>query len=236
MLVADSIGKSFGSERVLSSARLAASRGEVVGLIGRMGSGKSTLLSICAGIVRGDSGWVELDGRRYPSPRRSTLAARGMFYLGEGDNLAWTLTVAEHFREIARRYRVTVDTDILDLLELHSLLDRKPGSLSGGEVKRVEMGLALVRRPLCFLADEPFRSVDPILCELLGQCFKRLAHGGCALVVTGHEVDRLMPFLDSITWVTSGTTHSLGSRDSAMSNDAFRREYLGLSDSNLRAS
>ena len=236
MLAADSISKSYGSSRVLSSARLSASRGEVIGLLGRMGSGKSTLLSICAGIVRGDSGWVELDGRRYLSPRRSTLAANGMFYLGEGDNLAWTLTVSQHFEEIAQRFRVKAGDDIFDLLELGTLLDRKPGSLSGGEVKRVEMGLALARQPLCFLADEPFRSVDPILCELLGSCFKLLADSGCAVVVTGHEVDRLMPFLDSITWVTSGTTHSLGSRDAALSNDAFRREYLGLSYSNLRAS
>ena len=236
MLVADSISKSFGSERVLSSARLSATRGEVVGLLGRMGSGKSTLLSICAGIVRGDSGWVELDGRRYLSPRRSALARRGLFYLGEANNLAWTLTVAQHFDEISRRFRVTADEEIFELLELRPLLDRKPSSLSGGEVKRVEMGLALVRQPLCFLADEPFRSVDPILCELLGECFRRLAHRGCAVVVTGHEVDRLMPFLDSITWVTSGTTHSLGPRNSALSNDAFRREYLGASYSNLRAS
>lgn len=236
MLVADSISKSFGNARVLSSARLSASRGEVAGLLGRMGSGKSTLLSICAGIIRGDSGWVELDSRRYLSPRRSTLAANGMFYLGDGDNLAWTLSVAQHFEEIARRFHAGAGDDILDLLTLRPLLDRKPATLSGGEVKRVEMGLALARRPLCFLADEPFRSVDPILCEVLGQCFRLLAHRGCAVVVTGHEVDRLMPFLDSVTWVTSGTTHSLGSRDSALSNDAFRREYLGLSYSSLRAS
>jgi len=49
----------------------------------------------------------------------------------------------------------------------------------------------------------------------------------CAVVVTGHEVNYLMPFLDRVTWVTSGTTYDLGSRDSALAQETFAREYLG---------
>ena len=237
MLLADSISKSYGARRVLSSARLQASRGDVVGLLGRMGSGKSTLLKICAGVLRADSGWIELDGKRYTSPRRSKLALRGLFFLGETDNLAWTLTVREHFTELERRFGGRLSEEAADLVRIDQLLNRRPQSLSGGEVKRVEMALALARRPVCVLADETFRSADPILCEVLGECFRLLAAQGCAVVVTGHEVNLLMPFLDSITWVTSGATYSLGSTKSAMSNDAFRREYLGLSSpERLRAS
>ena len=235
MLIADSISKSFGGHRVLSSARLTASRGEVVGLLGRMGSGKSTLLQICAGSMRADSGWVELDGERYVAPRRSRLARRGLFFLSETDNLAWTLSVREHFDELERRFRVKLSDETVELAGIDSLLDRRVQTLSGGEVKRVEIALALARRPLCLLADEPFRSVDPILCELLGKCLRLLAKQGCAVVVTGHEVNQLMPFLDSITWVTSGTTHSLGSVQSALRDERFRREYLGPPSEILRA-
>jgi lipopolysaccharide export system ATP-binding protein len=235
VIVADSISKSFGGRRVLSSAWIRASRGEVVGLLGRMGSGKSTLLQICAGSIRADSGWVELDGERYLSPSRSRLASRGLFFLAETDNLAWTLTVGQHFAEIERRFGGRLSDEIAELVAIDSLLDRRPQTLSGGEVKRVEIALALTRRPLCLLADEPFRSVDPIFCELLGRCFRVLADQGCAVVVTGHEVNQLIPFLDSITWVTSGTTHSLGSTRSALRDERFRREYLGPSSEMLRA-
>jgi ABC-type lipopolysaccharide export system ATPase subunit len=159
-----------------------------------------------------------------------------MFYLAESDNLAWTLTVGGHFDELARRYDRAPSDEILDRLDVRSLLARKPQNLSGGEVKRVEMALAITRRPRCLLADEPFRSADPILCEQLGECFRLVASEGAAVVVTGHEVNQLMPFLDAITWVTSGTTHSLGSRESALRNELFRREYLGPSPQTLRAS
>lgn len=228
-LVADSISKSFAGRRVLTSARLRAEHGRVAGLLGRMGSGKSTLLKICAGLIQAESGWIELNGRKYLRTRRSTLAAQGVFYIGEADNLAWTLTVHEHFNEIERRYGLAERDEIFELLDLKPLLQRKGHALSGGEVKRVEIGLAFARRPSCVLLDEPFRSADPLLCERLGHCFRLLASHGCAVVVSGHEVNQLLPFLDSITWVTSGTTHLLGSVESALAHEAFTREYLGLS-------
>lgn len=192
-----------------------------------MGSGKSTLLKICAGIVSADSGWVELDGVRYQRPRRSVLAKRGLFYIGETDNLAWSMTVAQHFDEIARRFGLAQMDDALRLLDLAALLNRRVHQLSSGEVKRVEIGLALARNPACLLADELIRSVDPMVCDVLGRSLRLLADGGCAVVVTGHEVNYLMPLLDRVTWVTSGTTYDLGSRDSALANEKFAREYLG---------
>lgn len=227
MLIADSIAKSFGNRRVLTSARLSVASGQIVGVLGRMGSGKSTLLKICAGIARADSGWVELDGTRYQRPRRSTIARRGMFYLGESDNLAWTLTIRQHFDEIARRFGRSAIDDAVGMLEIAPLLDRRSHQLSSGETKRVEMGLVFARNPACLLADEIMRSVDPIVCDLLGRSLTILAGRGCAVVVTGHEVNFLMPYLDRVTLVTSGTTYDLGSRDQAFSNEIFAREYLG---------
>jgi ABC-type multidrug transport system ATPase subunit len=227
LLVADSISMNFGGQRVLSSARLAVDRGQVVGVLGRMGSGKSTLLKICAGIIRADSGWVEFDDTRYQNPKRSALAKRGLFFLGEADNLAWSMTVREHFDEIVRRFGVAPIDDVLELLDVHPLFDRRVHQLSSGEVRRVEMGLVFARNPSCLLADEIMRSVDPIVCDILGRSLRMLADRGCAVTVTGHEVNYLIPFLDRITWVTSGTTYDLGSRDAALTNEKFAREYLG---------
>src|SRR6185503_5989655 len=112
-LLVDSISKSYGPNRVLTSARLAATEGCVVGVLGRMGCGKSTLLRIAGGIVSADSGWVEIDGKRFIRPGRTTMARRGLFFLGENDNLAWRLTVRQHFDEIARRFGTHPDADTL---------------------------------------------------------------------------------------------------------------------------
>jgi len=227
ILRADSVSKTFSGRRVLSSARLCVNQGEVVGLLGRMGMGKSTLLKICGGLISPESGWVEFDGIQYERPRLSTLASKGLFYLAESENLVSSLTVREHFDLIEKRFGKGDRNFVLEFLDLKEFLNAKAETLSGGESRRVEIALALLRRPSCLLSDEPFRSVDPLMCDLLGNAFRHLAANGCAVVVTGHEVNALKPYLDSVVWVTSGTTYSLGSAGSAWTHDAFRREYLG---------
>lgn len=226
-LVADSISRSYGGTRVLNSARLSASSGQVTGLLGRMGCGKSTLLKICAGILRSESGWVELDGKKFLRPSHASLASKGLFYLGELDNLIRSMTVRAHFDAVRKRFGDHRDDEWFRRLGVEPLLDRPVASLSGGEIKRVEIALAFARKPVCLLADEPLRSVDPILAELVGESFRELARRGCAVVVTGHEVNTLRPFLDSVVLVTSGTTYPLGPPEAAWSHDGFRREYLG---------
>ena len=189
--------------------------------------GKSTLLKVCAGILQPDSGWVEFAGRQYQHPRMSALARRGMFYLAESGNLATGLTVRQHFDIIETRFGLGDRSGVIELLQLESLIDARAETLSGGEARRVETAMAMVRRPVCLLADEAFRGIDPIVCELLGTAFRHLGRQGCAIVLTGHEVNALRPYLDSVVWVTSGTTYSLGDTSAAWKNEGFVREYLG---------
>lgn len=227
ILRADSISKGFEGQRVLASAQVGAERGEVVGLLGRMGTGKSTLLKICAGVLQPDSGWVELEGRRYERPQLSELASRGLFYLAEQHNLVRDLPVKRHFDLIEKRFGPGDRDFVVDFLGLKNFLDAPAHTLSTGESRRVEMAMAILRRPLCLLTDEPLRSVDPLMCDLLGKAFRHLSASGCAVVVTGHEVNALRPYLDSVVWVTNGTTYPLGTTDAAWKHEAFKKEYLG---------
>jgi ABC-type lipopolysaccharide export system ATPase subunit len=152
-----------------------------------------------------------------------------LFYLGELDNLAWTRTPGEHLDEIERRFG-TFDRDrIVDRFKIGEVLERRVNQLSGGETRRVEMAIAFARRPVALLFDEPFRGADPRLCHELGTGFRDLASSGTAVVVTGHEINLLMPFLDSVLWMTSGTTYHLGSPQDAENNETFAKEYLGRS-------
>ncbi|HSU96952.1 MAG TPA: ATP-binding cassette domain-containing protein [Gemmatimonadaceae bacterium] len=201
--------------------------GQVVGLLGRMGEGKSTLLKICAGLVPPDSGWTSFVGVQYFRSRLSTLAASGLYYLADADNLASTRTLRDHFRAVCRRYGGGDQDEVIELLKLDSLLDISPAALSGGEQRRAALGVAMLRQPICLLTDEPFRGIDPLTAELTGAAFRRLAATGCAVVLTGHEVRTLVPYLDRVVWMTSGTTYELGTVASAWNHEAFQREYLG---------
>lgn len=195
--------------------------------MGRMGAGKSTILKICAGLVRADTGWIQFLGEQYFRPRLFQLAPRGLFYLPERDGLVVGLTVSAHFKALRRRFGVTDCNEIIELLKLETVMDSKLETLSGGEERRVSMAMAMLRKPQCLIADELFRSVDPVLAELLGSCLRRMASMGCAILVTGHELRLLSPYLDSVVWVTAGTTYSLGAADTAWKDERFRREYLG---------
>lgn len=112
------------------------------------------------------------------------------------------------------------------LANVSHLLDRRPHTLSGGELRRAELAAALTRRPLCLLADEPYRGIAPVDHDALGEIFKLMAADGCAVVLTGHEVPSLMDLATHVTWCTAGTTYELGPAAAARENDAFVRGYL----------
>jgi ABC-type multidrug transport system ATPase subunit len=192
-----------------------------------MGEGKSTLLKICAGVVAPDDGWVNFAGVQYSRSRLSTLATRGLYYLADADNLASTRTLRDHFRAVQRRFGVGDADGIIAMLQLEALLDTTAASLSGGEQRRAELAVAMLRKPLCLLTDEPFRGIDPLTAELMGLAFRQLAGAGCGVVLTGHEVRTLMPYLDSVVWMTAGTTYELGTPGNAVQHELFQREYLG---------
>lgn len=227
MLHADCIAKRLGSQQILTAATLKAERGTITGLLGRIGAGKSTLMKICAGLDSPDGGWVKFYGTQYIRPRLHQLARLGLYYLADSRNLASSLSVRQNFEAIQRRYSETIADEAIESMQLGHLLDSRPGSMSGGERRRAEIGLALARAPKCLIADEPFRGLDPLICEIVGNGFRRLAGSGCAVVVSGHEVRALVPYLDSIVWLTSGTTHQLGAPGDAWQDERFRREYLG---------
>lgn len=226
VLAAESIGKSFGRNTVLTAAGLWATSGRVTALLGRNGCGKTTLLRIACGMLSADYGVVIYRDERLLRPRLWRLARQGLWFLPERSLLHTGVTCARHFQAVARHHGGDGVAEAIELMRLETLLGRRPGELSGGERRRMEVGLALARRPDCLLADEPFLGIVPRDRELLQRALRSMAHGGCAIVVTGHEVTSLLDVADEVVWHTAGTTHVLGGPDEARRHDQFKREYL----------
>ena len=159
----DGIHKSFGAEPVLEDVSLSVEAGEFLVLVGPSGCGKSTLLRIIAGLVPASRGRVRLDGEVVDQldPRQRDVAMVFQNYalyphMSVRKNLAFPLKLRRVPRErIAAEVRETAD-----LLGLGELLDRKPGTLSGGQMQRVALGRAIIRHPRLFLFDEPLSNLD----------------------------------------------------------------------------
>jgi lipopolysaccharide export system ATP-binding protein len=227
ILVADSVGKSYGDRRVLTSASLRAVSGELRVLFGCNGIGKSTLLKIAAGWIAPDTGAVHFAGHVYLAPRLQHLASAGLFYLPDQDLLSNAFTVRSQLEMIREQFDGGDVFQAASQLGVAAQLDKRPFELSGGELRRAELAAVLVRRPTCLLADEPYRGIAPKDAEELTRTFTEFAADGMAVVITGHEVHTLLDAADHVSWCTSGTTYELGPPAVAVQRPAFRQEYLG---------
>lgn len=225
VLVADCIGKRYADRWVLHSATLRATRGELRALLGRNGAGKSTLMRVAAGVIEPDAGSVRFNGLARERVRMPQLAREGLCFVPDRELLSNAFTIREQLLFAGPDTSLLAST--ADRLEIASLLEARPFELSSGERRRAELGFAMMRQPICLLADEPLRNISPIDAELLLQVLKDVAHNGCAVVVTGHEVPALLAHVDHITWCTAGTTYEMGPPFMARTDDRFVRDYLG---------
>ena len=160
------VRKSFGATSVLDDLSLTLQAREFIAFLGPSGSGKSTLLRIIAGLEMADAGEVWLEGRRIDQlpPGKRGVAMVFQHYalyphMSVRDNMTFGLRnarVADD--EIARRI-----AEAAAVLEIGSLLERRPAQLSGGQRQRVAIGRALVKEPKLFLLDEPLSNLDAAL-------------------------------------------------------------------------
>ncbi len=227
-LAAESVGKSFGTRQVLNSASLWVYPGSVTALVGRNGQGKSTLFKIAAGLMRPDYGMIRMEEERFVRARQPDMARRGVFFLPERSLLCRSFTLRDHLRATEYHFGSDNIDRAVQLLRIGDFLDRLPHMLSGGERRRAELAMAVARGPSCLLADEPFLGVVPKDSELLTDLFRNLSRDGCAVAITGHEVQALFETADDVLWMTGGTTHPLGTPAEARKHDQFVREYLRI--------
>jgi molybdate transport system ATP-binding protein len=160
-----SITRQFAGFRL--DATFSAPTPGIIALFGRSGSGKSSLTNVIAGLLAPDSGTVCLDGEVLTDVRRGLtvpVERRRIGYVFQDARLFPHLSVAGNLRYGERRRRdaptlIGFD-EVVELLGLAGLLERKPWQLSGGERQRVSLGRALLSQPRLLLLDEPLASLD----------------------------------------------------------------------------
>jgi ABC-type multidrug transport system ATPase subunit len=227
LFTADSLGVSFRDRVILKAASVWARMGSITVLLGRNGCGKTTLIRAALGLGPRDFGFVRFAGRTWERPHLPALARLGLFYLPDRGLLSWRRSVNWHLKALEQSLVEPIDLGRAGALGIESLGRRTARALSGGERRRVELALALLRRPDCLIADEPLAELSPADRRKVAIALRQLADGGCAVIATGHEIDDLLELGDVIVWMSAGTTHWLGTADEARSHSQFRLEYLG---------
>jgi putative ABC transport system ATP-binding protein len=184
-----------GEEETLAlrgvSLRVAA--GEMVAVVGPSGSGKSTLLSLLAGLDEPDGGTVYVHGQRLShqsEPARARLRARMIGVLLQAGNLLPHLTVTGNIEIAQRLADHDGRPDIPDLLAGLGMTARAaayPGELSGGELARAGLAVALANNPAVLLADEPTGELDAHTETQVLDLLRARAEHGVAILVASHS-------------------------------------------------
>jgi len=212
LLEADELYRFYrnGEEEVLAlrGVSLSVARGEIVAVVGPSGSGKSTLLGCLAGIDEPAGGTVRILGQRMnarPEPERAALRARHVGVLFQSENLFTHLTVAQNVALVQRlaRKRSTGPGGVLESVGLTTRARAYPDQLSGGEIARAGLAVALANQPELLLADEPTGELDSAGGLQLVQLFRRQADAGCGILIVTHSPDAVAS-ADRVVFLADG--------------------------------
>lgn len=234
------VSKTFGDDRAaVRDLSLEVRDGELLVVVGPSGCGKSTTLRLIAGLDRPSSGTVSIGGEdvtaRPPRDRDVAMVFQTFAlypHLSVAENLAFPLKLAK-VDEAERRRRVG---EMAELVELTDELDRRPRELSGGQVQRVAIGRALIRRPAVLLMDEPLSNLDGRLRLHLRREIVRIQRevGTTTLHVT-HDQDEALTMGDRIAVLDDGRLHQVGSVEEVHDHpaDLTVARLIGLPAMNL---
>jgi ABC-2 type transport system ATP-binding protein len=186
-VVAEGLRVRRGPREVLHDVDFAVPRGSITGLLGPSGCGKTTLMRAVVGVQIVESGQVTV----LDEPAGSARLRDKIGYATQNPSVYADLTVSESLRYFAAILRAP-KSDVARVIEevgLTSHADHIVGELSGGQLNRASLAVALLGRPELLVLDEPTVGLDPVLREELWELFRRLAGRGVTLLVSSHVMD-----------------------------------------------
>jgi branched-chain amino acid transport system ATP-binding protein len=245
LLVARDLWKAFGGVQAVAGVSFDLAAGEVLALIGPNGAGKSTCFNLLNGQTAPDSGRVLLDGREITgTPPRlvcrlgvgrtfQVAATFGSMTVRENVQLA---LIAGHglvwrFLTPARRLFAAEADALLDQVGLAQRADQGCGGMAYGDLKRLELALALANDPRVLLMDEPAAGLAPADRHVLMALVRRLARQRqCAVLFTEHDMDVVFAVADRILVMDRGALIAAGDPAAVQADPQVRAVYLGPAD------
>jgi len=242
VLAVKNLSKAYGGVLAVSSVSFSVAAGELLALIGPNGAGKTTCFNMLNGQVAADSGTVEFEGRTIGG-----LKPRQIWRLGVGRTFQITATFASmtvrenvqmallshhrrlgSFASIATRAYVAEADALLARVGMEEQATRSCAVLAYGDLKRVELAIALANEPRLLLMDEPTAGMAPRERNELMQLAAGLARGSnIAVLFTEHDMDVVFAHADRIIVLAGGELIAEGKPDEVRASPKVREVYLG---------
>jgi molybdopterin-binding protein len=207
--------------------------GEYFILLGESGAGKSLLLEAIAGLGQVKSGNLILDGKDITHEK---IQKRGIGLVFQDHAVFPHLSVKENIayplkgKKLSNLQKDNIITETAFLLQISGLLNRKPSTLSGGELQRVALARALVQKPKILLLDEPLSATDSKLRSELRALLRQINRNGQTIIHVTHDFDEAVSLADRIAIMDQGRIVQSGSPQEVFRNPAngFVAHFAGI--------
>ena len=208
-IVASDLRKSYGAVEALRGISFEVAEGEVFGLLGPNGAGKTTTVEILEGYRKRDGGEVSVLGH---DPGESPRALRERIgVVLQHSEITPLLTVQEVHRMFAGYYARARDVDeVIALVGLTEKRDARVRTLSGGQKRRLDLGIALVGDPDLVFLDEPTTGFDPAARRSAWEMIRSLRSLGKTILLTTHYLDEAQQLADRVAVIRGGEIVTLG--------------------------
>jgi len=205
----EELRKRYGDEEALRGISFEIEAGEVFGLLGPNGAGKTTTVEILEGYRTRDGGEVEVLGF---DPQRSERSFRERIGVVLQSSELWTtLTPVETLRMFAGYYpRPRAVEEVLELVGLGDKRDARVRTLSGGQKRRLDLGIALVGDPQLVFLDEPTTGFDPAARRTAWEMIRSLRSLGKTVLLTTHYLDEAQQLSDRVAVLREGRIVTIG--------------------------
>jgi len=230
-LKVEGLTKSFFGVQVLHGVSFEAHGGRVLGVVGENGSGKSTTMNVLTGILQGEGGTIQLEGRTFAPRSRRESEAAGIAFIQQELNIFPNLTVAENLfllhpprrlgwlPLISRRRMHARARELLQQVSLSVAPTTPANSLSAGERQLLEVARGLASNARVFIFDEPTSSLTAREVTRLFEIIRRLEESNVAVIYISHNLQEVLQLSDEIMVMRDGRVTLLKSSTGSSASD-----------------
>ncbi len=225
------VSKDFGGLRAVNEVSFAIQTHEIVGILGPNGSGKSTLFNVISRLLPASEGTIAFAGKDITKIPPFHCSRRGLSRTFQIPSPFTRMTVLENLLAVYHPESIAQmrgrARKILDRLKLTRLADERADSCSGGQLKLLEIGRALMTEPKLLLLDECVAGVNPVLRAEIVELLRGLREEGMTIVAIEHDMDWVRALCDRLLVMHHGSLIAEGSFEEVTRNPVVVDAYLG---------
>ncbi len=222
LLKVENVKKKFGELVALENINFEVVDKECLGIIGPNGAGKTTLFNVISGYMKPTEGRVEFMGKDITGKKPSELAKLGLVRTFQLIKAFMNMSVEENFKVITDDYK-----DIMKDFDLWSKRDMLARNLPQGDLRKLNIGLALATNPKLLLLDEPFSGLSPRECAELHSAIDRLKEREVTMIVIEHKLKELFNHAERVIVLNYGVLLCQGSPEEIVRDIRVIEAYLG---------